>query len=67
MSKRKSAGGWRSASGTRLAGVTKAYPKTCGFKMMLHQPGDIRIVFEDAYGLTQLALPYIRAAQDTAT
>jgi hypothetical protein len=34
---------------------------------MLYQAGNIRIIFEDAYGLTQLALPQVRAAQDTAT
>jgi hypothetical protein len=35
--------------------------------MMLYQAGNIRIIFEDAYGLAQLDLPQLYAAQDTAT
>ena len=48
-------------------GAVDAYTKTCGFQMMLYQTGNIRIIFEDAYGLTQLDLPQLRAAQDTPT
>jgi hypothetical protein len=33
--------------------------------MMLYQARNIGIIFQDAYGLTQLVLPNVRAAQDT--
>jgi len=32
------------------------YPETGGFQMMLYQARNIRIIFQDAYGLTQLSL-----------
>ena len=44
-----------------------ADPKTGGFQMMLYQAGNIRIIFQDAYGLTQMVLPDVQAARDTAT
>jgi hypothetical protein len=32
--------------------------KTSGFKMMLYQPRDVGIVFQNKYGLAQTGMPF---------
>ena len=58
MSSRKSAGGCRSASGIRLVGsVKQPRGESCCFKVMLHQPRNISVVFQHKYGLAQPVCP----------